>query len=61
MMLAGSLTLVGLMFITNDPSPVSERLLFGLGLPGVGLASALAQFLVFADVAILWKALRRRR
>ena len=61
MILLGSLGLLGLVFISNDPSPGSERLLFSLGLPGMGLASALAQFLVLAGAAVLWAAARRRR
>lgn len=61
MVLAGSLMLVGLIYISNDPSRLSQRLLFGLGLPGMALASAAAQILVFAGVAVLWAVLRRRR
>jgi hypothetical protein len=61
MILTGSLVLVGLVFISNDRSPVSQELLFGLGLPGMGLVSAFAQLLVFGGVAILWAILRHRR
>ena len=61
MVLAGSLMLLGLIFISNDPRPLSQRLLFGLGLPGMAIASAGSQILVVAGVAVLWSALRRRR
>ena len=61
MILVGSSMLVGLIYISNDPSPLSQRLLFGLGLPGMALASAAAQILVFAGLAVLWAVLRRRR
>ena len=60
MILVGSLMLVGLVFINNDSSALSQRLLFGLGLPGMGLVSVLAQFLVFGGLAILWAVLKRR-
>lgn len=60
MVLAGSLVLLGLVFISNDPSPASERLLFHLGLALTGLISAGAQGLVFGGLAVLWAALKRR-
>ena len=37
------------------------RSMFGDWLPEMGLASALAQFLVLAGAAVLWAAARRRR
>jgi hypothetical protein len=60
MILVGSLVLVGLVFISNDSAPLSERLLFGLGLPGMALVSALAQILVFGGLATLWAIVHRK-
>lgn len=60
MVLVGSLGLVGLVFISNDSSPLSEHLLFGLGLPGMALVSALAQVMVLAGLAILWAVVHRK-
>jgi hypothetical protein len=59
MVVAGSLVLLGLVYIGNDPSPASERLMFHLGLALTGLISACAQGLVFGGLAVLWGALRR--
>jgi hypothetical protein len=52
--------LLGLVFISNDPSPGSERLAFHLGLALTGLISAGAQGLVFGGLAVIWAELRRR-
>jgi hypothetical protein len=60
MVVAGSLVLLGLVYIGNDPSPASERLMFHLGLALTGLISACAQGLVFGGLAVLWAALKRR-
>jgi hypothetical protein len=57
----GSLILLGLVVISNDPSPAAEHLLFRLGLALTGLISAVAQLLVFGGLAILWAAAKRRR
>ena len=61
MALAGSVILLGLVYISNDPAPAAERLMFRLGLALTSLVSALAQVLVIAGIAILWVAARRRR
>lgn len=61
MVVVGSLILLGLVVISNDPSPFAEHLLFSLGLALTGLISAGAQFLVFAGLAILWAAAKRNR
>lgn len=60
MVLAGSLMLFGLVVISNSPARGAERLLFALGLATTSLISAGAQFLVFAGLAVLWGARRRR-
>jgi len=61
MALTGSLILLGLVYISNDPAPFAEHLLFRLGLALTSLISAAAQVLVVAGVAILWAAARRGR
>jgi hypothetical protein len=61
MALAGSLVLLGLVYISNDPAPFAEQLLFRLGLALMSLISAAAQILVVAGVVILWTAARRGR
>lgn len=61
MALAGSLILLGLVYISNDPAPFAEHLVFQLGLALTTLISAAAQVLVVAGVAILWAAARRGR
>lgn len=61
MALAGSLVLLGLVYISNDPSPAAEHLVFRLGLALTSLISAGAQVLVVAGVAVLWTAARRGR
>jgi hypothetical protein len=61
MVLLGSLTLLGLVYISNDPAPYAENLVFSLGLALTSLISAGAQVLVLAGVAILWGAVRRSR
>ncbi len=61
MVLAGSLVLLGLVFINNDSSPQSEWLSIHLGLALTGLISASAQGLVFGGLAVLWGALKRSR
>jgi hypothetical protein len=61
MILAGSLVLSGLVYISNDPSPFAEHLLFHLGLAVTSLISAGAQVLVVAGIAVLWTAVRRGR
>jgi hypothetical protein len=60
MVLGGSLVLLGLVFISNDSSPGSEHLLFRLGFALTALISAGAHFMVFAGLAVLWAALRRK-
>jgi len=60
MVLAGSLVLLWLVFISNDPSPRSEWLSIHLGLALTGLISAGAQGLVFGGLAMLWAALKGR-
>ena len=60
MVLAGSLVLLGLVFISNDPSPRSEWLSIHLGLALIGLVSATAQGLVFGGLAVLWASFKRR-
>ena len=61
MALAGSLILLGLVYISNDSSPASEHLLFSLGLALMSLISAGAQILVVAGIVVLWAAARRGR
>ena len=61
MALAGSLLLLGLVYISNAANPFAERLLFALGLAMTSLISALAQVLVIGGVVILWRAARRGR
>lgn len=61
MVLAGSLVLLGLVFINNDPSPQSEWLSIHLGLALTTLISAGAQGLVLGGLAVLWAALKRSR
>lgn len=60
MVLAGSLVLLWLVFISNDRSAQSEWLSIHLGLALTGLISAGAQGLVFGGLAVLWAALKRK-
>ena len=61
LVLGGSLVLLGLVWISNDPSPFAEHLLFHLGLALTSLISAGAQVLVVVGVAVLRSAARRNR
>jgi hypothetical protein len=61
MALVGSLVLFGLVYISNDPAPFAEHLLFSLGLALTSLISAAAQVLVIGGIVILWNAARRGR
>lgn len=61
MALLGSLLLVGLAFISNDPSPASEALMFHLGLATMALISMVAQGLVVVGVVLLWRRAARHR
>jgi hypothetical protein len=61
MALTGSLVLLGLVYISNDPAPFAEHLLFSLGLALTSLISAAAQILVIVGIVVLWNAARRGR
>lgn len=61
MTLAGSLLLVGLIFISNDSSASSELLFFRLGLVGMALLSMVAQALVIFGVVVLWRLVKAKR
>lgn len=57
----GSLTLLGLIWISNSDDAALERLMFDLGLGLTSLISASAQALVFFGLWLLWTAVRRPR
>lgn len=57
----GSLTLLGLIWISNSDQPALERLMFNLGLALTSLISATAQALVFFGLWLLWTAVHRPR
>jgi len=59
LVLAGSLILAGLVFVTNSRDPALERLMFDLGLALTGLISAAAQGLVLYGLWLLWTVRRR--
>jgi hypothetical protein len=61
MAIAGSLTLIGLVFIGNCSAPPCEKLLFELGLATTGLVSATAQGFVLGGLWMLWSVFRAAR
>lgn len=60
LVLIGSLSLLGLVWISNSSSPALERLLFDLGLALISLISLAAQAMVAFGLWLLWRALRER-
>lgn len=60
MVLAGSLTLFVLVWMSNSSAPSAQKLMFDLGLALTSLISAGAQACVFFGVWILWRAVRGR-
>lgn len=61
LVLAGSLTLSLLVWMSNSGDSAAERLMFDLGLALTSLISAGAQACVFCGVWILWRMARRGR
>ena len=60
LVLAGSLTLFVLVWMSNSSAPGAQKLMFDLGLALTSLISASAQACVFFGVWILWRAVRGR-
>lgn len=60
LVLAGSLTLFVLVWMSNSGAPAAQKLMFDLGLALTSLISAGAQASVFFGVWILWRAVRGR-
>lgn len=52
--------LSGQVAVSNCVSAACQRALFGLGLAGMSLVTALAQLAVLGGLALLWSATRRR-
>ncbi len=58
LLLPGIAILLGLVYIANDTSELSEHLVFGMGLAVTSLVSALGQILTILGLVYLWKARR---
>jgi hypothetical protein len=55
----GTAMLLGLVVISNDPSPFCQALLFRLGLGLIAMISATAQGVVIWGLILMWNALKR--
>jgi len=55
---SGVAILLGLIYIANDTSELSEHLVFSMGLAVTSLVSALGQVLAILGLVYLWKARR---